>query len=146
VTVTDTNPPVITSVRVAPAQLWPPNHKLKTISVQADVTDDCSATTWKVISVSSNEADNGKGDGNTTNDAQIIGDHAVKLRAERAGGGSGRVYTITVQATDAAGNLSEPKTATVAVPHSKGKGNNGNSGNADNGNGKGKGKDKGKGH
>src|SRR5205085_342303 len=44
VTVIDTNPPVITTVRAAPDIIWPPNHKLKLISVHADVTDDCSPT------------------------------------------------------------------------------------------------------
>jgi hypothetical protein len=120
VTVVDTNPPVVTAVHVAPTSIWPPNHKLKAISVRADVTDDCSATTWKVVSVSSNEAVDAKGSGHTTPDWVIIGDHAVKVRAERSGKGSGRVYTITVQATDAAGNVSAPATATVTVPHDKG--------------------------
>lgn len=120
VTVIDTNPPVITLVRAAPAVLWPPNHRMKTISVHVEVTDDCSATTWKIISVSSNEAEDAPGSGNTSPDWQIIGDHAVKLRAERSGQGSGREYTITVQAVDSAGNLSEPATTTVTVPHDRG--------------------------
>ena len=120
VTVIDTNPPVITLLRAAPAVLWPPNHKMKTISVHVEVTDDCSATTWKITSVSSNEAEDAPGSGNTAPDWQIIGDHAVKLRAERSGQGSGREYTITVQAVDSAGNLSESATTTVTVPHDQG--------------------------
>ena len=44
----------------------------------------------------------------------------LKLRAERAGGGSGRIYTITYQATDDCGN-SVTADATVTVPHNKGK-------------------------
>jgi hypothetical protein len=40
----------------------------------------------------------------------------VKLRAERSGTGEGRVYTITITATDASGNVSK-QTVTVAVPH-----------------------------
>src|SRR5215831_21286924 len=68
VTVIDTNPPVITAVHVAPDVIWPPNHKMKTISVRADVTDDCSATSWKIISVTSNEPELGKGSGHTTPD------------------------------------------------------------------------------
>lgn len=123
VTVIDTNPPVIVLVRAAPAVIWPPNHKMKTISVHADVTDDCSSTSWKIIDVSSNEPELGTGSGHTSPDWQIIGDHALKVRAERSGEGSGRVYTITIQAVDEAGNLSEPATTTVTVPHDQGHGN-----------------------
>jgi hypothetical protein len=42
------------------------------------------------------------------------------LRAERSGGGSGRIYTVTVEATDEAGNTTTATTE-VTVPHSKGK-------------------------
>jgi hypothetical protein len=40
----------------------------------------------------------------------------VKLRAERAGNGDGRIYTITITATDACGNTSS-KDVTVHVSH-----------------------------
>jgi hypothetical protein len=70
--------------------------------------------------VSSNEPDNGLGDGDTANDWVITGPMTVQLRAERAGNGTGRVYTITVRCTDAAGNSSE-RTVTVSVPKSQGK-------------------------
>jgi hypothetical protein len=39
------------------------------------------------------------------------------LRAERSGITGPRVYTLTVEAEDAAGNVSEPKSVTVTVPH-----------------------------
>jgi hypothetical protein len=146
VVVQDVIPPVITNVSANPTVLWPPNHKLKQITVLAEITDDCTATNWKIISVSSNESETGKGSGNTPSDWKIDGDHKVKLRAERAGKGSGRIYTIIVQASDEAGNLSDPKTITVTVPHDQGKGNdNANAGNGNAGNGKGNGKGKGKG-
>lgn len=155
VTVIDTNPPVIVSVSADPSTLWPANHKLIPVRVNANVTDDCTATTWKIISVTSNEAVNGKGSGNTSSDWEICGDHVVKLRAERAGNGSGRVYTITIQATDEAGNVSVPATVTVSVPHDVGQGRgnnrNGSQGNEnsqgnDNSHGKGNGHGKGKGN
>jgi hypothetical protein len=50
----------------------------------------------------------------------VAGDcRSVKLRAERAGGGNGRVYTITFEVTDASGNVGTA-TATVTVPRSRG--------------------------
>jgi hypothetical protein len=63
---------------------------------------------------------NGTGSGHTAPDWVITGDHGVSLRAERKGNGSGRVYTITVQAQDCAGNLSAPVEVTVTVPHDQG--------------------------
>jgi hypothetical protein len=67
------------------------------------------------LSVASNEAVNGTGDGNTSTDWLIIDAHHVQLRAERAGTGSGRVYAITVSCGDAAGNHASAN-ATVSVP------------------------------
>jgi len=157
VTVVDTNPPVIVSAAPSRSSLWPPNHKLVKITVAAVVTDDCSATTWKIIGVQCNEAVNAPGSGNTAPDWQILSAHTLNLRAERAGPGNGRIYTISLQAQDAAGNLSATNYVTVTVPHSQGQGNgggngngngNGNSGNGGNGNGnngKGNGNGKGKG-
>lgn len=122
VVVVDTTPPVIVSASASPNVLWPPNHKFVNIVVTARVTDTCSATTWKIIGVTSNESVNAKGSGKTSPDWQITGDHKLKLRAERAGPGNGRVYSITLQATDTSGNLSAVKVVTVTVPHSQGKG------------------------
>jgi hypothetical protein len=61
------------------------------------------------------------GDGNTSVDWRITGDHTVLLRAERSGNGGGRIYFITVRASDASGNRSQTKTVTVTVPKSQGK-------------------------
>lgn len=134
----DTNPPVIISAAPSRSSLWPPNHKMVKINVTAQTTDNCSAVTWKIIGVTSNEAVDAKGSGHTAPDWQILDDHSVNLRAERAGPGSGRVYTISLQAQDSVGNLSTTNTITVTVPHSKGKGN-GNNNNPGNGNGNGNG-------
>ena len=121
-TIVDTIPPVITSSSANPNVLWPPNHKMVSVTVRAVVTDSCGPTTWKIISVDSSEASDARGSGNTAPDWKITGDHTVQLRAERAGGNkAGRVYTITIQAKDAAGNLSETKQLQVTVPHSQGK-------------------------
>ena len=136
VIVQDTIAPVITNKTLSPAKLWPPNHKMVPINISVATKDACCVDKWKIISVTSNEAvvkskkknngngngnHNGNGSGNTAPDWIITGDHGLKLLAERAGTGTGRVYTITVQAQDCAGNLSAPATLTVTVPHDQGK-------------------------
>ena len=70
------------------------------------------------VSITSNEPDNGIGDGNTTNDIVIIDDFTFKLRAERSGTGSGRIYTVTYKATDASGNY-VIASVTIEVPHNQ---------------------------
>lgn len=120
VTVVDTTPPAIQGASASPNVLWPPNHQMVAVTVNAVVSDNCGPATWKIIRVQSNEPVNGLGDGNTSPDWQILGNHTVVLRAERSGTGSGRIYTITIQAEDAAGNLSTAAVM-VTVPKSMGK-------------------------
>jgi hypothetical protein len=69
-----------------------------------------------MVSVTSSEAANGTGDGDTEPDIEITGPLTVRLRAERAGGGDGRIYTVRVECTDSSGNRTD-KTAEVAVAH-----------------------------
>jgi hypothetical protein len=70
--------------------------------------------------VSSNEPENGLGDGDTSPDWKITGNLTLNLRAERSGKGSGRIYTITVKCADADGNSSSGNVR-VSVPHDQGK-------------------------
>jgi len=117
----DTTPPSIGSVTANPNALWPPNHKMVPVTVAVSASDTCSAApVCKITAVSSNEPVNGTGDGDTAPDWQITGNLTVNLRAERAGTGNGRVYTVTVGCTDASGN-SSAKTTVVTVPHDQGK-------------------------
>ncbi len=110
----DATPPSITNVTATPATLWPPNHTMRDVTIGYTATD-CGAFTTS-LSVTSNEPINGTGDGDTSPDWEVIDNHHVKLRAERAGNGDGRIYTITITATDACGNTSS-NTATVIVAH-----------------------------
>mgnify|MGYP005855940313 CR=1 FL=1 len=121
VTVVDTQAPVITAARAEPNVLWPPNRQFVDVRLRARVQDACGPTGWKIIRVRSNESPNIVGAGNTARDWRVTGDHTVKLRAERSGTGNGRVYYITIQAQDAAGNKSETRTVNVIVPKSQGK-------------------------
>jgi hypothetical protein len=125
VKVVDTIAPTLTLKNVT-TSLWPPNHKYRTINL-ADLvlsaSDGCDGTVdindVVIAQVTSDETENGNGDGNTLNDIVIASDcRSVQLRAERDGSGNGRVYTITFRVTDAAGNVTT-KTAKVTVPQSQ---------------------------
>ena len=111
--------PMVADFTLSPDMLWPPNHKMHTISVNAPTLPSCFG--WKLMSVTSNEPDNGEDDGNTINDIQNVdpgtADMEFDLRAERSGIGTGRVYTATFVITDASGNIPLcTKTAQVVVP------------------------------
>ena len=60
-----------------------------------------------------------KGDGHTEEDFRIAPDgKSVDLRAERQGMGSGRLYTINIQAIDSSGNAAT-ESFQVVVPHDR---------------------------
>jgi hypothetical protein len=115
----DMTAPVISSVSASPNSLWAPNHKMVPVSVSIVATDNCVTPTCAISSVSSNEPINGLGDGNTSPDWAITSPTTLLLRAERAGVGSGRVYTIGVTCTD--GVNTALGSTTVTVPHDQGK-------------------------
>ncbi len=122
VMVQDTTPPVISSVSAGPNTLWPPNHKMVSVTVGVTVTDICDPNvgpSCKIVSVTSNEPVSGPGYGNTSPDWLITGPLTVDLRAERLGKGGGRVYTVTTKCEDASGNVSAQAATTVTVPHNQ---------------------------
>lgn len=108
VEVLDTTGPELL-VTLTPDYLWPPNHKMIDISATVEAEDLCgyveSITLYSIVS-----SDNASeiGSGNTTPD--ILGaeygteDLFFKLRAERSGKNTRRIYTVTYQATDNSGN------------------------------------------
>jgi hypothetical protein len=117
VTVVDTTPPAITGASASPSSLSPANHKMVNVTINYSVSDNCDASPACVLSVTSNEPVNGTGGGDTSPDWEVIDAHHVRLRAERAGGGSGRVYSITITCTDESANTTS-RSVTVTVPHS----------------------------
>jgi subtilisin-like proprotein convertase family protein len=114
--INDVTPPTLGTVTASPNSLWPPNHQMVDVALAYTSGDGCPATC--VVSVTSNEPVNGTGDGDTAPDWVVVSPTLVQLRSERAGGGSGRVYTINVTCTDASGN-STSKSTTVSAPHSQ---------------------------
>jgi hypothetical protein len=120
----DKTPPTV-ACSVNPSSLWPPNHKLVDVTATVTVTDAGSGQAgFVLVSVASNEPDNGQGDGDTAGDVQgfalTTADTTGQVRAERSGGGSGRIYTLTYRGMDIAGNTATCNT-TVTVDHNQGR-------------------------
>lgn len=130
VKVVDTTPPVIT-VLSSPTTLWAPDHKYFTLSLDnldLLVEDHCdtglAANDVVITAAWSDEPEDakGNGDGATKKDI-VIGSscRSVDLRAERMGGGNGRVYTVILKVADASGNVGSA-TYQVHVPHDRASG------------------------
>ncbi len=124
VEVVDNTPPVITVG--AMVEIWPPNHEYRQFKLSdlvVSVEDDCGGLldvdeVGTIISIYSDEPEDatGNGDGATTEDIVILGASSFKVRAEREGRGNGRVYGVTLEVVDGAGNKST-NTCYVGVPH-----------------------------
>jgi uncharacterized repeat protein (TIGR01451 family) len=107
--------PVCAAVTAGP-DLWPPNHKLRTITLSGATDADGDPLTWMVSGVTQDEPTNGLGDGDTAIDAFLGIGNTLQVRAERSGLGDGRVYRIAFSVSDGRGG-SCTGTATVGVPH-----------------------------
>jgi hypothetical protein len=118
-TVQDATPPDIRGVTPSQQSLWPPNHKMVSLTLSVVVNDRVDAApVCRISSIVSNEPTNGTGDGDTAPDWVIGSGLSFQLRAERAGTGPGRVYTITVECHDSSSNRAT-KWTTVSVPKSQ---------------------------
>jgi microsomal dipeptidase-like Zn-dependent dipeptidase len=123
IVVQDTTPPTITSVQVTPVvleTLWPPSHKMKTVTLAVATSDICDTVkpVCQISQITSNEPIDGLGDGDTAPDWELLGGLQANLRAERSGTGNGRIYTLKVTCSDQAGNQSVGSTV-VMVPKSQ---------------------------
>jgi hypothetical protein len=124
------NTPITGSVSPSVDTLWPPNHSMIQVTIDASAlvthnTDtQISIASVDIAECSSEEAGENYGE-NTYDendyepDWEITGNLTVNLRSERSGASTGRTYTITVTASDCSGAYNF--TAEVVVPHDKGK-------------------------
>src|SRR4029453_6086163 len=127
--VADTEPPQLVLNTPATAELWPPNHKYHSLPAPDYVMsagDRCDVEVGPEDVIftrgTSDEADNGNGDGNTTADIAFdAGCGSALVRSERAGPGDGRVYELTLSLHDPAGNAATEGVLTVSVPHNHGR-------------------------
>lgn len=118
VAVFDNTPPTI-DVELSPSVIWAPTHKMRGIHANVTVQDNCPVTGFTLLSVESDEPDEGTGDGDFPNDIQgadaFTADTSFRVRAERAGMEDGRTYTATYEVEDGSGNTAQGS-ATVEVP------------------------------
>src|SRR6056297_173332 len=128
VTISDTTPPEI-NVSVSPEVLWPPNHKMVEVVPSIQTNDVCCGTNVSVelLGIEVNEGDltdtydpnydSDQDAGYIGNDIQV-NNGTIYLRAERSGNSDGRIYTISYEATDCAGNTATAA-CYVTVPHNQ---------------------------
>jgi len=112
----DTTAPTV-ACSATPATLWPPNGELVGVTVTVTVSDAGSGPAgFTLLGVTTNE-------GGIASEMAgfVVGTSSTQgqLRATRDGSGSGRVYTLTYQGSDQAGNTATCST-TVVVPHDQG--------------------------
>lgn len=101
--------------------LWPPNHKFRSVEIVGVTDADGDTVTITVTSIFQDEALDANGDGSTEPDGRGVGTDTAEVRAERAGGGNGRVYHISYSADDGYGGTCSG-TVTLGVPHDQRKG------------------------
>jgi hypothetical protein len=116
VRVLSNRPPECAGVTVTPAELWPPNHDLRSVALGGVIDPDGDPVALAVTGITSDEPVTGGGSGNTAPDATGLGTASPAVRAERRGSGDGRVYAIGFTADDGRGG-SCSGTVNVAVPH-----------------------------
>jgi hypothetical protein len=116
----DTTPPTIT-VSADPASLWPPNGKMIPVTISGTITDTQSgvnAATAKFTVYDQDGTVQPSGPVTLAPDGSFS--FTVMLQASRNGSDlTGRHYSITVRASDNAGNPGFGS-ATVVVPHDQG--------------------------
>jgi hypothetical protein len=118
VTVLDVTPPSISSAAATPSIISVADHRMVPVVISVSAFDQCGGSfSCRIVDVTSNEPVDGLGDGDTSPDWEITGDLTLKVRAERAGTGTGRVYTITIACVDTSGNQTTSLVA-VTVPKS----------------------------
>jgi len=111
--------PDCANATASPNLLWPPNHEFVSIQISGIVNPTPGAVTITVTSIFQDEPVQSSGSGNTSPDATGVGTGSPSVRAERDGGGDGRVYHLAFTATNSTGGTCTG-TVTVGVPHDQG--------------------------
>jgi hypothetical protein len=113
-----TTPPVIT-LSTTPTSLWPPNGRIVPVTVSGTITDTvaCAVNAKSAAYAVTDEYNRVQPSGGITLGAGGSYSFTIPLQASRLGKDlDGRQYTITVRATDNAGDAGSAS-AVVIVPH-----------------------------
>ncbi len=121
-------PPVCTAAIADPTVLWPPNHKLRNISIKGITDPDGDTINLTVNTITQDEpvrgSDHDEDDGEKQckkiPDGTGIGTSSPAVRADRDEKGNGRVYEIKFTASDGRGEICSGKVQ-VGVPREKDK-------------------------
>jgi hypothetical protein len=102
------------------AELWPPNHAYRDVSVTGVTDPDADPISVTITGIRQDEPVNGLGDGATCPDGSGVGTQTASVRAERTGTpsvpGDGRVYHLSFTASDGRGGTCTGEVTTCA-PH-----------------------------
>ena len=115
----DSTPPVL-DPSASKTTLWPPDHRMVEVTIDANATDDSGDAVLLEATISSSEEE-----GDNAPDAVVVevnqstGVVSLSLRAERDADGPGRTYTVTITGTDSSGNSAEVEFL-ITVPHDQG--------------------------
>ncbi len=116
ITVTDTAAPVVQRIIASPPTLPHSDPSLRSINLKVNGFEASDRINWKILSVYCNEGSKTDGQPNW----RLSGSHGLWLRGGCRSKKHDRVYVITVDVWDDAGQHSQG-TARVTVPHKAGK-------------------------
>lgn len=115
-TIESNEPPDCSAAYADPTLLWSPNHMFVPISILGVTDPDEDILAITIDSIWQDEGVKAKGSGNTAPDGRGVGTSIAEVRAERVGGGNGRVYHIGFTADGGNGGICTGNVE-VGVPH-----------------------------
>jgi YVTN family beta-propeller protein len=115
-TIESNEPPDCSAAYADPSLLWSPDHRFVPISILGVTDPDEDTLAITIDSIWQDEGVKAKGSGNTAPDGRGVGTSIAEVRAERVGGGNGRVYHIGFTADDGNGGVCSGNVQ-VGVPH-----------------------------
>ncbi len=116
VTIHINSPPDCSTAAASVSTLWPPNHKMKSVTVTGVTDPDGDPVSITITSIFQDEPTSGLGDGDQSPDGAGVGTDTAQVRSERSGLGDGRVYHIAFSAEDGRGGSCTGEVS-VTVPH-----------------------------